>query len=150
MGEPVNKSPLPNTRAFRLIWQVAPFLDWLFRSIRWRAKACWYIARWIVAGSPSLRHSVFNDYGKIIQSAWRTHNPDDPLYCFGECFYEEMPVVIGYKDSSIEPELVLCKPVEIETAREIIKDPIKLRTTHELRPVAMCTDGKIRPIEEIK
>ena len=137
----------------------------LFREIRWRVKACYDIGWWvIVLGSPMRNWRPIGNRAAVIKWAWDLHREEEfprRKYTWtGKSFepaqVEVMPVVTGHKDSSIlPPEEILSERynhLRTEGNNRCIGplEPIEFKTAHTLEPVGLCTDGKIRPIDQIR
>ena len=90
-------------------------LHWLFRSIRWRAVAAYNIGWWVMfLGAPMKDWIPIGNRGRVIKWAWEFYRekefPRQPYYTWtGKSFeptqVEVLPIVTGYKDSSIVQEV---------------------------------------------
>lgn len=63
------KSPIPTSGIFRLIWRVAPFINWAVGSIRWRLAGCWVVAYWFFNWDAE-RFFNFKNRAEVFKALW--------------------------------------------------------------------------------
>jgi len=67
----MNKSPLPITPWFKLLWSLISFVEWAWKSVKWRAVASYKIAHWILIDGTSLKDwPGFNNRGELVKWSW--------------------------------------------------------------------------------